>query len=48
MHDEAFTHTQLRFTPQITNTAQFTQATLSTRVETCSYVFLWVIAYWRA
>jgi len=29
--------------PQITNTAQLTRTTLSTqRVETCSYMFLWV------
>ena len=42
-------HTQLRFTPQITNTAQLNQTTLGTqRVETCSYVFLWEIAWWRA
>jgi len=34
--------------PQITNTAQLTQTTLSTQcVETCSYVFLWVTAWWR-
>jgi len=33
--------------PQITNTAQLTQTTLSTQcVETCSYVFLWVTAWW--
>jgi len=35
--------------PQITNTDQLTQTTLITqRVETCSYVFLWVTAWWRA
>jgi len=35
--------------PQITNTAQLTQTTLSIQhVETCSYVFLWVTAWWHA
>jgi len=33
----------------MTNTAQITQTTLSTqRVKTCSYVFLWVTAWWCA
>jgi len=35
--------------PQITNTAQLTQTTLSTqRVETCFYTFLWLTTWWHA